>query len=204
MLRLALASLAALVLSPYASADKFYFTSDEETALEEEDSIPDVIEGVLTAEDDENYTIRVEGGEVQVAKDLVLKIERDDLTVADIEAREQANAPALAQIDEERQQFLAAERAEAAARRAEYFAMEATLVEAEINAAAAAAQAVYVPGVPPAILDASYFDPIIGVPGYRGPGIAESAALLRDMFYRYQQIRTPEMATQMRQMRRYR
>ncbi len=207
MLRLALASLAALVLSPYASADKFYFTSDEETAKEEVDSLPDVVEGVLIAQDDENYTIRVEGGEVQVAKDMVFKIESDGLTVADLEAREAAAAPALAQADEERMQFLAAERAEAAARRAEAFAVEAALIEAEINAAAAAANAVYMPGVPPVLIEASYYyDPIIGVGvrRYPGPGMGESAALLRDMFYRYQQYRTPDLARQMRQMRRYR
>ena len=79
--------------------------------------------------------------------------------------------------------------------------MKATLFEAEINAAA---QAVYVPGVPPAILEASYYDPIIGVSGYPGSGMSESAALLRDMFYLYQERRTRSMATQMRQMRRYR
>lgn len=201
MLRLALVSFAALVLSPYASADKFYFTSDEETAKEEVDSIPDVIEGVLIAQDDENYTIRVEGGEVQVAVDMVLKIERDNLTIADIEALEAANAPVLAQADEARRQFLAMERAAAAAVRSEVLAMEAALFDAEV---AAAAEAIYMPGVPPAIQEATYFDPIIGVVRSPFPSVGESAALLRDMFYRYQQRRTPDMARQMRQMRRYR
>ena len=203
MLRLALVPLAALVFSPYASADRFYFTSDEETAKEEVDSIPDAIEGVLTAEDEENYTIRVEGGEIQIAKDMVVKIERDALTVADIEAREASNAPALADAELARREFLTVERAEAAARRAEVRAMEAALVEAEI---VAASEAVYVPGVPPVLQDASYYDPILGVvraPGYPTVGIGESSALLRDMFYRYQQRRSRDMARQMRQMRRY-
>ncbi len=201
MLRLALVPLAALVFSPYASADKFHFLSDEETAKEEVDSIPDVIVGVLTAQDEENYTIRVEGGEIQVAIDMVVKIERDNLTVADLEALEAANAPAVAQADEARQQFLAAERAESAAVRSEIIAMEAALIEAEI---AAAADAVYMPGVPPALQEASYYDPIIGVVRSPLSTISDSAALLRDMFYRYQGQRTRDMARQMRQMRRYR
>lgn len=198
MLRPALASLAIVLLTPCAFADKFYFTSDEETAKEEVDSIPDMIVGVLTAQDEETYTIRVEGGEIQLAKEMVRKIESDALTVADIEAAEAAAAPALAQADVERQQFLAVERAEAAARREQAFAMEAALVEAEINAAA---DAVFVPGVPPALAEASYFDPVIGVPV--GGGMAEDADMLRGMFYRYQMRRTRDMATQMRQLRRY-
>lgn len=197
MLRLALVPLAALVFSPYASADKFHFLSDEETAKEEVDSIPDVIVGVLTAQDEENYTIRVEGGEIQIAIDMVVKIERDNLTVADLEALEAANAPAVAQADEARQQFLAAERAEPAAVRSEIIAMEAALIEA-------AADAVYMPGVPPALQEDSYYDPILGVVRSPFSAISDSAALLRDMFYRYQGQRTRDMARQMRQMRRYR
>ncbi|MBK8098234.1 MAG: hypothetical protein IPK26_14070 [Planctomycetes bacterium] len=76
--------LAALLLAPAARADKFYLGTAEEAKKVAEGSNPTTIEGVLLAETDTHYHIRVVGGEVVLEKKGVFKVEKDAMTVADI------------------------------------------------------------------------------------------------------------------------
>lgn len=76
--------LAALLLAPAARADKFYLGTAEEAKKVAEGSNPTTIEGVLLAETDTHYHIRVVGGEIVLEKKGVYKVEKDTMTVADI------------------------------------------------------------------------------------------------------------------------
>ena len=98
--RLILACAALLALCPAARADKFYFTTAEEDAKAAEGSVPSFVEGVLLREEGGFYVVRVEGGEIQLAKDSVKRIEKTDLTVAQLEEREKSAAEKLVTLGE--------------------------------------------------------------------------------------------------------
>jgi hypothetical protein len=107
---LALAPLALALLAQPVHADKFYFGSDSDQK-KTLGNVPNdnFVQGVLLKEDKDSYTIRVLGGEIQVAKSMVYKVERDGLTVAQLEAKEAGRADALAQANSNRRQLQAAE-----------------------------------------------------------------------------------------------
>ena len=108
--RIASASLVLALLAQPANADKFYFGSDDDQKKTVGNAANDnFVEGVLLKEDKDSYTIRILGGEMNVAKSMVYKIERDGLTVAQLETREAARKDALAQADNNRRQLQAAE-----------------------------------------------------------------------------------------------
>lgn len=192
--KIAPAALAAALIAPAAPADEFYVGSEETAAKMTEDSSPDVIVGVLVDEDETFYHLRVEGGEMQLAKSLVYKVVEDDLTVARIEEAEAAAAERLAQANEERHQILAA-----SARRIEQLqarAAEASARRAEEEAAGAAVtDAAYVPAPLPS------YDPVVDAYGYPvvdpGPSLFELEAL-------YEEQPSPELARLMRMRRRMR
>lgn len=147
---------AALFAAP-AKADKFWL-SDPAADNAAAGSSPNLIEGVLIAESDEGYHVRVEGGEVLLPKASVFKIEKDDLTVDALVQREKDAAEAGERANEERR--LA--QAEAAVERERRFAeasvrREAQAVEASLprTVVVAAPQPVYDPvlGVVPAAID---------------------------------------------------
>lgn len=122
--RTLIASLALVAFSQPARADKFYVGSEDDAKKTVGNAADgNFIEGVLLKDDTENkvYVIRVLGGEITIAKDLVRKIDKDGLTVAQLEAKEKARAGDLAQANANRRQLQAAE---ASARR------EAQAVEA--------------------------------------------------------------------------
>ena len=138
MRHLLIPALCALAFAPTASADKFYFGPEPETAVE--GAAPNYIEGVLLREEGDMYVIRVEGGEMTIAKSLVTKIERDELTAEALTQREGDKQAQLAEANAQRRQMLQPARvahmerirevraAEASARR------EAQVVEAEAPA----------------------------------------------------------------------
>ncbi len=99
MRTLLLAATAAAALQPSLLADRFHLTSQQEASRAAEGSSPDAIEGVLLGEEDGMYRLRVVGGEMWLAKSAVQRIEKDALTVADIEAREKLQADAAAKAD---------------------------------------------------------------------------------------------------------
>lgn len=126
----------ALLFALPAKADKFWL-SDPAAQKNAEATSPDILEGVLLAEDADGYHIRVVGGELVLAKKLVFKIEKDDLTVEAIVKAEKDAAEALALANKERelqQQIARKEReiraAEATARKGGGKAAEASLADA--------------------------------------------------------------------------
>lgn len=108
----------ALVASaPALRADRFYFGSEAEDKKfvgTEGTDARSAVAGVLVREQDGMFVIRVEGGEVWVERKHVYKIDKDALTVAQIEERERAADERLAAARE--QSLVRA--AEASARRA--------------------------------------------------------------------------------------
>jgi hypothetical protein len=109
LLRPILAAAALLALAPAARADKFYFTTADEDAKASEGSSASFVEGVLLKEESGFYFVRVEGGEIQLPKASVVRIEKDGLTVAQLEERERAAAERLAAANRDRRDVQAAE-----------------------------------------------------------------------------------------------
>lgn len=138
------AVLSSLTLAPSAHADRFYLGSQEDVdrMTAEEGSEPDVVEGVLLKEEGDNYVIRVEGGEITIPKAMVFKVDKDDLSVADLEGRENDAVGRLAEANAARQEMQAValseklasysnlRAAEAAARAEEARAVNAALLTA--------------------------------------------------------------------------
>lgn len=177
----------ALLLTAPAKADKFWLSDPNAKAEAPADSSPDVIEGVLLAEDDDGYHIRTVGGELVLAKDSVFKIEKDGLTVDAIVKAEGDSQEALAQADRERrlaQDVARTERqirvAEASARRA------ARAVEADTGALDEA----------PA---PAGFDPVLGVAARDG-----QYALMRDAQLAWTLTKDRRYLKLLRQLRRLR
>ena len=69
-----------LICAP-AKADKFWLTDPKDEQNAAAGSSPNLIEGVLVAEDEEGYHVRVEGGQILLPKASVFKVEKDDLTI---------------------------------------------------------------------------------------------------------------------------
>lgn len=69
-----------LICAP-AKADKFWLSDPKSEQSAAAGSSPNLIQGVLVAEDDDGYHVRIEGGEILLPKKSVFKIEKDDLTL---------------------------------------------------------------------------------------------------------------------------
>ncbi len=116
--------LASCALCGLARADKFYLRTEGADAI---GNARPYIEGVLIRSVDSVYEIRIEGGEITVPKSLIVKIEKDDLTVEKLVEREENKAQRLRDADTRRREVMAAEavaRREARARAAEQEAAE--------------------------------------------------------------------------------
>ena len=92
---------AGLALSPVAKADKFWLQVPAQGEAVE-GSLPAVIEGVVLDQTDSSYHLRIVGGEIWLNKDQVVRVDKDDMTVASIEKAEQDGAAALAAATSER------------------------------------------------------------------------------------------------------
>lgn len=93
----------ALLFAVPAKADKFWLSDPAAQKDAAAGSSPDVLEGVLLAEDADGYHIRIVGGELVLPKKAVFKIEKDGLTVDAIVKAEKDAAAALLTADRERQ-----------------------------------------------------------------------------------------------------
>lgn len=104
-------SLILLALAAPANADRFHLDTAEERAKYDSDGNGGdrVIDGVIVSEDEDNYNLRVVGGELVLAKSAVVEIERNSLDVAAIERMEQEQADALAAAESSRQELRAVE-----------------------------------------------------------------------------------------------
>src|SRR5678816_1351488 len=139
-----------------AKADKFWFSDPAAQKDAVENSSPDYIQGVLLSEDADGYHIRVAGGELVLAKKLVFKVEKDDMTVDAIVKAEKASAEAQALANKERelQQQIARKERELKAAEASAHKGGAKAVDASLQTAPAPAPAP--------------FDPVLGVADGRG------------------------------------
>ncbi len=177
---------AALFALP-AKADKFWLSdpADKDAAA---GSSPNVIEGVLLAEDAEGYHIRVVGGELVLPKKAVFKVEKDDLSLDAIVKAETDGAEALAAADRERvlQQEIA--RKEREIRLTEAATRRASARPAEASAPAAAPAA------------APVFDPVLDV----APVPATLAELQRAARLAFEQTGDRAYLRELRQLRRLR
>lgn len=123
-----------VLLAQPASADKFYFASAEDQKKTVGNAAKEsFVEGVLLKEDKDSYTIRILGGEMIVAKSMVIRIERDGLTVAQLEAREATRKDELARQENNRRQLQAAEAAARREARATEAAMRRERRPAQLN-----------------------------------------------------------------------
>lgn len=124
----------ALLFAVPAKADKFWLSDPAAQKDAAAGSTPDVIEGVLLAEDADGYHLRIVGGELVLPKKAVFKIEKDGLTVDAIVKVEKDAAAVLATADRERQLLQEVARKEREIRVAEASARRGSARPAEASA----------------------------------------------------------------------
>ena len=180
-------TVSALLFCVPAKADKFWLSDPQAEQNAAEGSSPNLIEGVLIAESDEGYHVRVVGGEIILPKQSVYKIEKDDLTLDAVVAAEKDAVAAGEQANEERrltQEIRQREReiraAEASARRS------ARAVEASVT---------------PEPQPAPVFDPVLGV---FGDGGASDQELMLDAQIAWERTHDRRYLKLLRQLRRLR
>lgn len=175
----------ALLFALPAKADKFWLSDPAADKQATEGSSPNVVEGVLIAESDEGYHVRIVGGEVLLPKKLVHKIEKDGLSLDAIVKAERDAKEKLATADRER------ELEQSAARKAR----EIQVLEAAARRGGRATEAV----VAPSAVDGPVFDPVVGV--VRG---ASTSDLLADAQIAYELTKDRRYLRVIRQLRRLR
>lgn len=178
---------AALFCAP-AKADKFWLSDPQaEKDNAAAGSSPNLIEGVLIAESDEGYHVRIVGGEVLLPKASVYKIEKDDLTLDAI-------------VDAEKDAKAAGERADVERR----LAQEAASVERERQAAEASmrpeARAVDAAASARPTPVAPAFDAVLGV----APVVIDQLQLMRAARAQWNLTRDRQYLKQLRRLRRMR
>jgi len=115
MIRTAFAATLFFALTNALKADKFYLDTPEDTAATQGNAKGRMIEGVLLSETSKTYTVRVAGGQIEIAKSLVKRHVKGALTLEQIETRETERAAATSQAETRRREVQAVE---ASARRA--------------------------------------------------------------------------------------
>lgn len=174
----------ALLFALPAKADKFWLSDPDAQKNGAAASSPDVIEGVLLAEDADSYHIRVVGGEVVLAKKRVFKVEKDGLTIDAIVKAEKDSAEALALANKERELHQ-----EIARKEREIRAVEAAARKGAAQPAAAPQPEVTAP---------AEFDPVLGV----ATGAMGRAGLLREAKLAYERTGDRAWLRALRQLRR--
>lgn len=175
-----LAALAPLAFQPQLHADRFHLASAQEESKAAEGSSPSIIEGVLLGEENGMYRLRVVGGEMWLAKSSVQRVEKDALTVADVEAREKAQAAAATTP--------AQNAVEATARRSDKAAADAVVAPAPVAA--------------PAPVRVR-FDPVLGTMVDPAELMAD-AMLERELAFAYTMTKDRRYIRLLRQLRRTR
>jgi len=166
----------ALLLAVPAKADKFWL-SDPAASKAAAGSVPDVLEGVLLSEDADVYHVRIVGGEIQLSKKAVFKVEKDGLTLEKILETEKQNSAKLAASHAERKAAPAA-----GPRRR------------DVSAAEASAQRPAADGP----VDAPVFDATVG----RALPVVSDAQLQRDLHAAWKATRDRSYLVALRQQRR--
>jgi len=181
-----------LICAP-AKADKFWL-SDPAKQAATPGSSPDLIHGVLVAEDDEAYHIRIEGGELVLPKSRVFKVEKDGLTLDAIIKKETGKQKELAQANRER----IAAQAEAKAQR------DVRIAEASARRRARAVEAdaprIEVAPIQVTPIQPAEFDPVLGVV----TGGVSDMDLIRDAEMLWKTTKDRRYLRQLRLLRRLR
>ena len=185
-------TVSALLLCVPAKADKFWLADPKAESSAPEGSSPNYIEGVLIAESDEGYHVRMVGGEILLPKQSVHKIEKDSLSLDDIVKAEADAAKASEQANEERLRGQAIRRKE----------REIRIAEAAARRSARAADAV-VTGRPqqPFANSVPGFNPVLGI---FGDGGLDHFAQMREAKAAWRLTRDRRYLTLLRQLRRLR
>ena len=139
-----------LICAP-AKADKFWLTDPKTEKNAAAGSSPNLNEGVLVAEDDDSYHVRINGGEVLLPKSSVFKVEKDDLTLDAIVKAEADSQKAGEQANEERRATQATQKRQ----------RDVRIAEASSRRSAQAVDAGTTRGTTP--VPAGRFDPVLGV-----------------------------------------
>ena len=182
-------SVCALLFALPAKADKYWLSDPAGEKNAAAGSSPNVIEGVLLAEDKDGYHLRIVGGEMLLLKKSVFKVEKDDLTLAAIVKAEQDLADKQAAANREREQEQTASR-----KLRDIQVLEASMRRSRGDVIDAQAQ-VSAPVPQP------YFDPVVGVA--RG-GLGPQQDLMVDAQIAWQMTRDPRYLKVLRQLRRLR
>ncbi|MFT4512273.1 MAG: hypothetical protein ACI89X_002115 [Planctomycetota bacterium] len=176
-----------LICAP-AKADKFWLTDPKSEQSTVAGSSPNLIEGVLVAEDDAGYHVRIEGGEILLPKKSVFKIEKDGLTLDAIVKAETDSKKSGQQANEDRRTVQASQKRMRDVRIAEASASRSGRpVEAAVSRSAA-----------PAVTDG--FDPVLGVAG----GYNSQYAMMRDAQVAWSLTKDRRYLQLLRQLRRMR
>ena len=143
--------LSATLLAAPANADQFWLTDRSSAADAAAGSSPEVIEGVLLADEGGYYRVRVIGGEVFLRKSTVFAVEQDGLNVEAIVAAELANKTEGERANRERGAAQATSRSRSRKSRGERSGYragdEASVVDASLRRPAASPRS---------------FDPVVG------------------------------------------
>jgi hypothetical protein len=177
----------AMLLCVPAKADKFWLSDPQAEQNAAEGSSPNLIEGVLIAESDEGYHVRIVGGEIILPKQSVYKIEKDALSLDNIVAAEKDAAAAGEQANEERRLTQEIRRRE----------REIRVAEASARRSARAVDA----SVTPEPLPAPVFDPVLGV---FGDGGASDQELMIEAQIGWERTHDRRYLKLLRQLRRLR
>lgn len=183
-MRSTLFTLLALCLGAEARADKYWLT-DADTAKPGHE----VLDAVLLRETATTYHLRLVGGEIELPKSRVWKVERDGLTVARIEAQELALRTAAEAADAER--------------RAEQQAEPPPPTRGEPVEASAVRErpAPPAPATAPAKTTPAkgYYDPILRR-YVRAPGELSPTELRRELQFAYRMTRDPRYLAALRKL----
>lgn len=109
ILRLACSLSCFLLVAGNLQADKFFLDTPKVAAATQGNRDGRVIEGVLKSETKSTYTVRIPGGEVVIAKSLVQRHVKDDLSMDQIIAQEKAQADRNGQANKQRRTVQAIE-----------------------------------------------------------------------------------------------
>lgn len=178
----------ALLLALPAKADKFWLSAPDAAQNQAAGSNPEVIEGVLIAEDNDGYHIRIVGGELILPRGSIRRIDKDGLTVDAIVKAEKEAAERLAAQNREREQLQQAQRQ----------ARQANVVEAAARRSQTPPPAAAPAAAPGAVVGG--FDPVIGA--VRGPDF--QMQMLMDAQVAYDMTRDRRYLKLLRQLRRLR
>jgi hypothetical protein len=178
-----------LMLCGTAKADKFWLSDPKAEQNAAAGSSPNLIEGVLLAEDAEGYHIRVEGGEIVLPKKSVFKVEKGDLSLDKIVQAEKDSVEAGELANQERRLVQATQAREREVQVAE---ASASRTARAVDAGASRSETVLVP--------AAGFDPVVGV----ATGYNSQFEMMRDAQLAWTMTKDRRYLQLLRQLRRLR